>query len=121
MPVRLLNSSVLKWPSKKRVIRELHEWLNAILQIREDILLLGYFGSYARGNWSVGSDLDLLIVVDDSRLPFERRAIEWDVTNLSVPVDLLVYTAKEWQALIERESRFYKTVIEETVWIYERQ
>jgi predicted nucleotidyltransferase len=65
--------------------------------------VLGYFGSYARGDWSVGSDLDLLIIVDDSRLPFERRAIEWDVTNLSVPVDLLVYTAKEWQALIERE------------------
>jgi predicted nucleotidyltransferase len=54
---------------------------------------VGYFGSYARGDWGVGSDLDLVVIVEASAEPFERRA---------VPVDLLVYTRAEWTRLASR-------------------
>lgn len=53
------------------------------------------FGSYDRGNWGVGSDLDLIVVVDVSERPFETRSAEGDSTGLPVSPDLFVYTAEE--------------------------
>jgi uncharacterized protein len=65
----------------------------------------------------VGSDLDLILVLDSSDEPFERRAAEWDTTSLPVPVDLLVYTEEEWREL-DRERRFTKVLEKETVWVW---
>lgn len=117
MPVRLLNSSILKWPDAKTVITAARHWVENAIEDRNDVLAIGYFGSYARGDWGVGSDLDIIIILEKSSLPFIRRAIEWDTTKLPVPTDVLVYTNEEWQKM--KESRFYKTIIQEAVWIYE--
>src|SRR3990170_3450027 len=88
MPVRSLNSSILKWPDAHRVEQFVRDWSNSVVRERADIVRIGYFGSYARGNWGVGSDLDLVIVVEDSDRPFERRSVEWDTTALPVPTDV---------------------------------
>lgn len=64
------------------------------------------FGSYAYGEPSEGSDLDLLIV-KDSNLPRYKRAREirkylWGITD--IPKDILVYTQAEiddWQNVKE--------------------
>jgi predicted nucleotidyltransferase len=65
---------------------------------------VGYFGSYARGDWGVGSDLDLVVLVAHCDLPFAARASHYDALALPVPVDLLVYTQVEWDRL-EHEGR----------------
>lgn len=117
MPVRQLTSSVLKWPDAEMVSRELRRWTKDIVCERKDVLRIGYFGSYARGDWGVGSDLDLVIVVKSSSKPFERRAIEWDATSLPVPADVLVYTEEEWGSLTTQIG-FFQTLIREMVWIY---
>lgn len=94
--------------------------MKSVVPNREGILQIGYFGSYARGDWGVGSDLDIIIVVDESPLPFTERASDFDATRLPVPVDLLVYTAKEWEALKRRNSRFNKEIIQEAIWLFQR-
>ena len=63
MPVRLLSSSVLKWPDAQTVDKAVRRWAEDIHQNRKDVLRIGYFGSYARGDWGVGSDLDLIIIL----------------------------------------------------------
>ncbi len=120
MPVRSLNSSVLRWPDRQTVEAALRRWVEAALSRRKDVLRVGYFGSYARGDWGVGSDLDLIVVVDESAKPFAERAAEWDTSVLPVPVDLWVYTRAEWEAL-DPNGRFRKTVDREAVWVYERR
>jgi predicted nucleotidyltransferase len=62
-----------------------------------EIIQLGYFGSFAKDNWGVGSDLDLIVIIQDSSIPFERRPLAWDFDTLPVPTDILIYTMKEWQ------------------------
>ena len=94
--------------------------MKKVLRNRTDVLRIGYFGSYARGDWGVGSDLDLLIIVQDSDQPFDRRSADWDTLELPVPVDLLIYTKAEWQSLT-REGRFSDTLRREVVWIYQRE
>jgi predicted nucleotidyltransferase len=81
---------------------------------------LGYFGSYANGTWGVGSDLDLVAVVESSAEPFHRRALSWDLLTLPVPAELLVYTRDEWDRMQAEGARFAATLARETVWIVNR-
>jgi len=113
MPVRSLTSSVLKWPDAQAVVEALRRWAGRIARERPEVARIGYFGSYARGDWSVGSDLDLVIVVDESDRPFMMRAVGWDTSALPVPTDLLVYTESEWVKMGERRPKGVR-------WVYRR-
>ena len=119
MPVRSSNSSVVKWPDAPTVDRAFREWARRVAAGRGDVCRLGYFGSYARGDWGVGSDLDVIIIVVAARLPFERRGMEWDLTELPVPADVLVYTEEEWNRGAGG-ARLHDTVAREGVWVLER-
>jgi len=117
MPVRSSNSSVLVWPTRQAVDSALRRWAAENKARRPDLLRLGCFGSYARGDWGVGSDLDLVAVVCDSNVPFERRALDWDLTPLPVSADLLVYTQAEWDSLTASDTRFAHVLATEVAWI----
>lgn len=117
MPRRFLNSSVFAWPDATAVERALRRWAEEQVRLHAGLIRLGYFGSYARGDWGVGSDLDLIAVVEADAEPFERRAARWDLSLLPVPADILVYTAAEWAAL-PPASRFARTLAREAVWLY---
>ncbi len=120
MPVRLLSSRVLRWPDAQAVEAAFRRWAEEAALRRSDVVRIGYFGSYARGDWGVGSDLDVVIVLDDSALPFERRGVEWDMLALPVPVDLLVYTQAEWRAMEARPAPPRRAAAG-AVWVYVRE
>ena len=82
------------------------------------VVRLGYFGSYARGDAGVGSDLDLIAVIEHTPEPFIGRAVSWELEDLPVPAEILVYTREEWQALSARGGRFADTLRRESVWIH---
>ena len=117
MPVRSLGSSVLVWPGRAAVEAAARAWTREQARGRPDLLALGAFGSYARGDASVGSDLDLVAVVAESALPFERRACAWDLLDLPVPAQLLVYTAAEWRRMQAEGGRFARTLSAEALWL----
>ena len=112
-----MSSSVLRWPDRQVVDQAVRAWAKEIAEERKDILRIGYFGSYARGDSGVGSDLDIIIILERSDLPFVRRAVEWDASELPVPADILVYTEDEWSSMKDL-GRFYRRVMQEAVWIY---
>lgn len=79
---------------------------------------MGYFGSYARGDWGVGSDLDVVLLLSACSDPPLRRALAYDtVTGFPVPVDLLVYTVDEWRQMEAGEGAFARRMVAEVVWI----
>jgi len=119
MPVRSLNSSVLVWPDAKAVEQAVRQWVREHSPQKPEMIRAGYFGSYARGDWGVGSDLDLVILVERADEPFERRAVHWDLTQLPVPAEVLVYTVQEWEWLTAHTG-FGKTLSGEAVWVYEK-
>jgi uncharacterized protein len=117
MPVRYLNSCVLKWPSLQTVDRAIRSWTAEIVKARPEIIRLGYYGSYARGDWGVGSDLDLIAIVSETVEPFERRLLEWDLNGLPVPAEIIVYLLSEWEDLEQRDTRFSSMLKREVIWI----
>ena len=100
MPVRLLTSSVLKWPSRTVVLEQLGRWAQAVIQADQNVLSIGCFGSYARGTHGVGSDLDILIIVQEAGNPFVRRAAEWDTSSLPVASDVIVANGSHFPAAL---------------------
>ncbi len=67
------------------------------------------FGSFAESKLNPWSDLDLLIVAD-TELPFLERPRQYiELNELGVPIDLLVYTKDEFDALKISNSGFWKS------------
>ncbi len=120
MPVRSLTSSVLRWPDGRIVEAAVRDWAAGVSEAHPDVLAIGYFGSYARGDWGVGSDVDLIMLVEQSGLPFEVRAVAFDTTRLPVPAELVVYTVDEWDRL-QLTPGFARTVGREAVWLVDAQ
>lgn len=114
MPVRSLSSSVLRWPDREEVHLAVSVWAQSVTDRHPEVLMIGYRGSYAEGTWGVGSDVDVVIVVESAERSFLERGREFDATDLPVPADLLVYTADEWGqfAIDEKRSR--------VVWLIDR-
>jgi predicted nucleotidyltransferase len=108
---------VLKWPDREAVdaaVRTLAaRWVSEHPELRR----VGYFGSYARGDWGVGSDVDLVAIVARAARPYAERALDFDLTGLPVPADLLVYTEDEWRDLLQVRPHFARRLATETVWV----
>ena len=118
MPVRSLSSSVLVWPDHTQVDKAVRAWVVETARQHPKLLRAAYFGSYARGDWGVGSDLDLVAVVREAAERFERRSLTWDLSNFPVPAELLIYTEDEWQRLQAGSGRFARMLAREAIWVY---
>ncbi len=80
------------------------------------------FGSYAWGNPSSDSDIDLLVVTDDDFFPetFHDKNrlylnVSYCLTELEkkYPIDLIVHTKAMHRKFIDRDSMFAKKIIKD--------
>jgi predicted nucleotidyltransferase len=72
------------------------------LLARPEVEEVVVFGSFERDTYAPGSDLDVLVVLRESRLPIRERAGEYRPLRFPVPVDLFAFTRTELDA--RRES-----------------
>lgn len=119
MPVRSFSSPVLKWPKAEEVHRALRDWARLESHNRPELLRVGYIGSYARGRWGVGSDLDVVLILEHSPRPWIERGRDWDLSSLPVPTDVLIYTASEFERKAAETNRFSRELAE-AVWVWQR-
>ncbi|MFW5786167.1 MAG: nucleotidyltransferase domain-containing protein [bacterium] len=106
----------MKWPDRKQV-DEAFRRLVAGLCGRQNIQGIGYVGSYARGDWGVGSDLDVVAVVStEDAVSVVRDELTDLLLELPVPADLSVLTPSRLERIRAAETRYYRVVCNETVW-----
>lgn len=88
------------------VVRRLRDALNP-----SEIFL---FGSYAYGTPNAASDLDILVIVEQSPLhPFDRDAAAYRaLRGLGVPKDVQVYTRNEFESRAACKTSFEATIKE---------
>ena len=110
---------------------EINRYLDLILSKLEplNIFKVILFGSNAHGSSRDDSDIDLLIVLNDTRLPKtygERMSVRLEVSRTlrdirkEVPMDLLVFTLPEYEIIKENMNSFYRDIHENGRVIYER-
>lgn len=99
MPVRSSNSAVLRWPDRETVLAAARAWATALRQRDPLVERVVCIGSYARGDWGVGSDLDVIVFLTDADLsPLERQR-RYYPEGVPVDADVWVYTRAEWARL----------------------
>jgi predicted nucleotidyltransferase len=77
------------------------------------------FGSYARGQADLFTDLDLLIIMPSDEPFVIRTAGMYAYLEPQVDMDILVYTPAEMAT--QRDSRFLRRALVEGIVIYEKQ
>jgi uncharacterized protein len=79
------------------------------------------FGSYAKGNPTENSDIDL-IIVNKTTLPKNKRGIE--IRRLFfrqlIPLDIKVYTPEEFNKELSNSYSFLYSAMKNSVVLYER-
>jgi len=76
------------------------------------------FGSYARGEETIDSDVDILVVAPTKERMIDRMAsvsrIIRDLRN-GLPISPIVLTSEEFRRKLEEGDAFIRTVVEEGV------
>ena len=91
-----------------------------VAEIRPEKVVL--FGSYAYGDPTPGSDVDLLIILETDAPSKERS---WTVSRLLLPrpfpVDILVKTPQEVERALVKGDFFMREILERGKVLYERR
>lgn len=108
---------VFKSLDRERLLSELRSWAMDTLSSHPEVMRIGLFGSYARGDYAPGSDVDVLLLVRECEQPlWFLRPLAYDTSSLPVAVDLLAYTSEEARRLRE-ESSWFRSILSEIVWL----
>jgi len=101
--------------------------VDKLIQTQPEKIIL--FGSYANGEPSADSDLDILVVTGDNIIPSsfsEKSQIYLRVSNVIsdikkvFPVDLIVHTKAMHQKFIELDSLFARELLKNGKVLYEK-
>jgi predicted nucleotidyltransferase len=93
---------------RERLIEAVREFARR-LKVLFPIEKIYLYGSFARGEIHEGSDIDLVIVGDFKERFFERIGLILGLTDL--PIEPLVYTCKEFEALRAEGNPFIAEVV----------
>ena len=80
------------------------------------------FGSYAIQNFNKDSDIDLLIVLQESNLPRHQRSIpiNLELSDIIFPMDIIVYTEGEIDEWSDVPQVFITSIISKGKLLYEK-
>ncbi len=79
------------------------------------------FGSYAYGNPSPDSDLDILVIMNTQERPAERvLAVSRLLRPRQFPMDILVRTPDEIKAAVEQNELFIQEILSRGKVLYEQ-
>lgn len=78
------------------------------------------FGSYARGEASPDSDVDLLVIMPrDGKTPHQQAAEIYGIPHPDFPVDILVRTREEFEQRQHMRDWFMRDIAREGITLYE--
>ncbi|MGA2977498.1 MAG: nucleotidyltransferase domain-containing protein [Spirochaetia bacterium] len=98
------------------VLNEVSVWSRSLRESNPHVRRIGLFGSYAKGTYSPGSDLDIILIMDASTEPrWFMRSAAIDTMGLGIGADLFIYTESE-MARMEKTSGWFRHIMEEALW-----
>jgi len=93
---------------------------NACAKIKKeyvDVKKILLFGSFSNRNYTPESDVDILVIVNQSDTPFLQRRDSFTdfFTDIPFDVNILVYTEDEINQMLKKGNLFIKGVISEAM------
>ena len=89
----------------EEVINELRRYIQCLVEHGRRINSVVLFGSRARGDWLIDSDVDLLIIIPRSERGFLERVRDFTICwNSEIALEVFPYTIDEVRRLMNRGS-----------------
>ncbi|KUJ98778.1 MAG: Uncharacterized protein XD43_1561 [Thermococcales archaeon 44_46] len=86
-------------------LEKLKAFVERIVEYLEGDVTVILFGSYARGDYNLASDFDLIVISDKIKgNPLERTRELYKLNKEFLPVDIIAYTKKEFLKALENLS-----------------
>lgn len=87
-----------------------------------EVEMVALFGSFARGDYTPESDVDLLLQVSDTEVPYLERPDRYRDAFAAIPLDvnLTVYTRDEAEGLRREAGGFLQRIEEGALVLYRR-
>jgi len=95
-------------------------FLNLIIE-KFNLKKIIIFGSFARGDYHKGSDLDLVIVGEFKERFIDRIGKIIELNESDLEIEAMVYTEEEFQKMIQERRPFIEQVLEEGMVVYEKK
>lgn len=108
--ISYFNTEIV-WNALKKFVREL-------VKNNPEIKKILLFGSFAKGESVPGSDVDLLIVLDDSDKSFLNRITKYMPDKFPVSVDVFPYTETELEAMVKEGNFFLRQALKEGMYLF---
>lgn len=101
----------------KALLKKLQRICGTIKKMDSAVRKILLFGSFAQGNYTPESDIDLLLIIENTDVPFLFRRDKYIEFYVSIPFDInmLVYTQKEIDKLIKENNEFISEVLTDSV------
>lgn len=99
-------------------MKELENIKQQVIELYSPIKII-LFGSLAKKQIKTTSDIDICVIIDtdDKRKLVNKMYSE---VNTKFPVDIIIYTEKEWEILKDEETSFLYKILKEGEIIYGR-
>ncbi len=115
--------SELCWPDNfinRKSNKIVKRFINLIIK-KYNLKKIIIFGSFARGDYHKGSDLDLIIVGEFKERFIDRIGKILELNNSDLEIDVMVYTEEELQKMIQEKRPFIEQALEEGIVVYEKR
>ena len=115
--------SEICWPDNfidRETNKIVKRFLNLIIK-KFNLKKIIVFGSFARGDYHKGSDLDLVIVGEFKERFIDRIGKIIELNDSDLEIEAMVYTEEEFQKMIQERRPFIEQVLEEGIVVYEKK
>jgi uncharacterized protein len=96
-----LPSVKVTFTNREQILKALENLIQEWTQQHPELEQVILFGSFARGDYFPGSDVDVLLILENSAQPLLNRIRKFLPTHFPVDIDIFPYTRDE----IERVKR----------------
>jgi predicted nucleotidyltransferase len=113
MRTEYFGSVKVTYFEKEKVWKALDDLAARLERERPEVRKLLVFGSLVRDEAVPGSDVDLLLIVEPTEVPFLDRALDYRPEGFPVGLDIFVYTEAEVEKMLGEGNWFLKRAFSE--------
>lgn len=110
----------IEYVDRFSVTHALEAFIQSLASKHPELERVVLFGSFAKGCAVPSSDVDLLLVLESSELPFLERIPAFLPTRFPVGVDVFPYTREELERMLEEGNSFVVSALKEGIELYRR-
>jgi predicted nucleotidyltransferase len=99
----------IEYLDKPGIMKAITQFAEEAPQKYPEIEKIYLFGSFARDEAVPGSDVDILIVLTDSHLPFRDRVSQYMPSSFPIGIDVFPYTRSEIETMLSQGNNFLES------------